>query len=140
MAVVNVSRKKSRASIRRSPPWLRHTIVALTASRNAGQSLAGSAWATLATDRAPVADLRVADGRGQVDDARVVVLDGVGVVDLAVGRPGPDDELVVGLGTPSRPVMSCRSTSRAGLGEPELDERDAGCSRRTAASPRLRGP
>ena len=47
MAVVNVSRKKSRASIRRSPVWLRHTIVALTASRKAGQSLAGSAWATL---------------------------------------------------------------------------------------------
>ncbi len=66
MAVVKVSRKKSRAGIdalaasgcgRRS--WRR------CASRTAGQSEAGSAWAHGAADRAPVADLRVADVGGR---------------------------------------------------------------------------
>ena len=46
IAVVNVSRKKSRAAISRSPAAPRQTTVAFTASRAAGQSDAGSAWAT----------------------------------------------------------------------------------------------
>ena len=46
MAVVNVSRKKSRAAISRSPSAPRQTIVAFRASSAAGQSEAGSAWAT----------------------------------------------------------------------------------------------
>ena len=46
MAVWNVSTKKSRAAIVRSPVWLRQTMVAVAAIRTAGQSEAGSAWAT----------------------------------------------------------------------------------------------
>ena len=45
IAVLKVSRKKSRAEIARSPAWLVQMIVAPVARRNAGQSEAGSAWA-----------------------------------------------------------------------------------------------
>ena len=50
-----------------------------------------------AADRAPVADLRVADAAGHVLDERVVVADDRVLVDLAMRRPGADPEVVVGL-------------------------------------------
>ena len=42
-----------------------------------------------ATDRAPVADLRVADVGGDVAEQEVRVADHLGLVDLPMGRPGP---------------------------------------------------
>ena len=63
----------------------------------AGQSLAGSAWATeppivpqLRTCGSPIPPVSVDEPRVVVDDDRVLV-------DLPVGRLGADDELVVGL-------------------------------------------
>ena len=50
-----------------------------------------------AADRAPVADLRVADAAGDVVQERVVVDDDRVLVDLAMGRAGADAQLVVGL-------------------------------------------
>ena len=121
---VNVSRKKSRAVIWRSPAWLRQTIVALTASRNAGQSLAGSACATeppivpqLRTCGSPIA-------AGQVDEPRVVVLDDLVVVDLAMGRPGADAQVVVGLADAVEAGDVPHVDEQGRLGQPELDEGD----------------
>ena len=98
MAVWNVSRKKSRAAISRSPAELRTTIVARVASRTAGQSDDGSAWAQRAADRPPVADLGIADPRGGFVEERIAGRDPVVGRELGVGRPATDPEAVVGLG------------------------------------------
>ena len=123
MAVGNVSRKKSRASISRSP------VLAAAHDRGVdreqeGRPVAGRVgMGDAAADGAPVADLRVADGRGQVDDARVVVLDRGRVVDLAMGRPSPDDQVVVGLADAVEPGDVLQVDEQGRLGEPQLDER-----------------
>ena len=76
---------------------LRQTIVAFTARRKAGQSTGRVGVGDRAADRAPVADLRVADDAGHLAEPRVVVDDDRVLVDLAVGRAGADPELVVRL-------------------------------------------
>ena len=125
IAVWNVSMKKSRAA---NGPVARlrcgQTIVALVASRTAGQSDDGSAWAHGAADRAPVADLRVADPAGGVVRAAGSAATTGVLVDLAMRGPAADPQVVARLddrveaGRRSR-----RSTSRAGLREAELEQR-----------------
>ena len=77
-----------------------------------------------AADRAPVADLRIADAAGHVVEHRVVVDDDRVLVDLAMGRLGPDAELVVGLDDPIEPGHVAEVDQEGRLGQPELDERD----------------
>ena len=124
IAVSNVSRKKSRDLIRRSPDWPRQTIVALTARSIAGQSLAGSACATeppivpqLRTCGSPITPVRSMR-------RRVVVLDDLVVVDLAVRGAGADAQLVVGLGDAVETGDVAHVDEERRLGEAELDERD----------------
>ena len=124
IAVVNVSRKKSRATISRSPSAPRQTSVAFTASSAAGQSDAGSAWATeppivpqLRTCGSPMPPDDVVDQRVVVDDDRVLV-------DLAVGRPGPDVEPAAVLGDPVEAGDGLDVDQQGRLRQPELDERD----------------
>ena len=46
------------------------------------------------------------------------------LVDLAMGRPGADAQLVVGLVDAIEPGDVAQVDEQGGLGEPELDERD----------------
>ena len=71
-------------------------------------------------DRAPVPDLRVADATGDVDEERVAARDDRVLVDLAMGGPRPDPELVVRLddGVEAADVLQVNEQAR--LGQPEL--------------------
>ncbi len=124
MAVWNVSRKKSRAAIVRSPVWLRQTIVALSAMQDRRPVRRRVGVGDGAADRAPVADLRVADRGGHVVEERIAVADDRRLVDLAMGRPGADDEVVVGLGDAVEAGHVAQVDEQGRLGEPELDQRE----------------
>ena len=121
MAVWNVSGKKSRAAIDRSPVWPRHTIVALPARSTAGQSEAGSAWAT---DPPIVPQLRTCGSpmppERPDDDAEAVRV----LVDLAMRRPGADPQVVVGMDDAVEPADRLEVDEDPSLAEPELQQRD----------------
>ena len=124
MAVWNVSRKKSRDAISRSPDWLRQTIVALPARSAAGQSEAGSAWATeppivpqLRTCGSPIVG-------GHVVEQRVSRADDLRLVDLPVGGTGPDAQVVVGLDDAVEAGDVAQVDEQRRLGEAQLDQRD----------------
>ena len=125
MAVGNVSRKKSRALMDRSPLPLRQTMRrAPAAMRTAGQSDAGSAWAT---EPPIVPQLRTCGSpmrRGDVLEHRVVVADDRVLVDLPVGRPGADAQVVVRLDDGVHAVDVAKVDEQCRLREPELDQRD----------------
>ena len=122
---MNVSRKKSRASIaalarpcrgRRSSQW--------KAISAAGQSDAGSAWAT---EPPIVPQLRTCGSpmpAGQFLDHRIVVADDHVLVDLAMRRPGADPQVVVGLDDPVEPADRLEVDQHPGLAEAELQQRD----------------
>ena len=99
MAVWNVSRKKSRAAIDPLAGLAAADDASrFAAMRTAGQSEAGSAWAT---EPPIVPQLRtcgspIVAGRRRTRQ-RVAVADDLGLVDLAVGRPGTDAQVVVRL-------------------------------------------
>ena len=75
-------------------------------------------------DRAPISDLRVADGRGHVVQERVSVADDVGLVDPAVGRPSSDAQVIVGLDDAVEARHVTQVDEKAGLRETKLDQRD----------------
>ena len=91
MAVSNVSRKKSRAAIVALPGLAAADDRGVGGDEDRRPVRGRIGVRDRATDRAPVADLRVADRGGHVVQQRVAVADDVGLVDLAVRRPGADD-------------------------------------------------
>ncbi len=122
IAVTNVSRKNSRAAMRRSPSWLRHTSVAREAMRTAGQSAEGSACAheppivpqlrTCGSPMPPAASCSSGMARG----------DGLGLEDLPVSRPGADPELVARSGIPSMPAEVADVHEQRRLRKAQLQE------------------
>ena len=123
MAVVKVSRKKSRAAI------VAFAGLAATDDGGAGREQDGRpirgrvGVRHRSADRAPVAHLRIADGRGHVVEERIAVADDRRLVDPAVRRPGADPRARSSVSAiPSRPVTSRRSTRRRRLREAELDQ------------------
>ena len=115
--------KNSRAAISRSPVWPRQTIVALPAMRTAGQSEAGSAWAT---EPPIVPQLRTCGSpivAGDVVQERIPVADDLGLVDLVVGRPGTDAQVVVRLDDGVEAGHVTQVDEQGRLREAELDQR-----------------
>ena len=128
MAVVNVSRKKSRAGDRsRSPAAARgrRCVGAARRGATAGQSDAGSAWATeppivpqLRTCGSPIA-------AGHVVEQRVAVADDRRPRGSGGGSPGRRCARSSSVSTmPSSPVDVAEVDEERRLGEPELDQRD----------------
>ncbi len=124
MAVWNVSTKKSRAAIVRSPVWLRQTMVALAGDQDGGPIRRRVGMRDRAADRAPVADLRVADRRGDVVEERVRVADDRRLVDLAVRGTRADRQVVVRLDDAVETGHVAQVDKQGGLCEPELDQRE----------------
>ena len=89
-----------------------------------------------AADRAPVADLRVADPARRVDEDRVAGADGRVLEDLAVGRPGADPQRRR-RSRRCRRARRCRGCRRAApAGRAAASAAAGGCSRPTGPSPR----
>ena len=123
MAVWNVSMKKSVAATTRSPVALRQDDGRARGEehrRPVGRRVGVGARAA---DRAPVADLRIADPAGRVDEERVARPDRRVFEDLAMGGPAADPEVVVGLDDPVEPVDVADVDEEAGLGQTQLEQR-----------------
>ncbi len=123
MAVVNVSRKKSRALMVLSPG-----LTATDQRRAVGEQDSGPVRCRVgvrhrATDRAPIADLRVTDDAGDVMEERISVADDVSFVDLPMGGAGADAQCVVAFGDRIEAADRLEVDEQAGLCEPELDQR-----------------
>ena len=124
MAVVNVSRKKSRALM------IALAAAAPTDDRGVDGDEDGRPVRRRvgvgdgAADRAPVADLRVADEGRRLLEHRVVVADDRVLVDLPMGRPGADAQVVVGLDDGVHAVDVAQVDEQGRLREPELDQGD----------------
>ena len=77
---------------------------------------------------------------GHVVQERVAVADDLVLVDLAVGRPGADAQVVVRLDDGVEAGHVTQVDEQGRLREAELDQRAGGCSRRRGASPLPRDP
>ncbi len=78
---------------------------------------------TGATDRAPVANLRIADPTGGVEQQRMAGDHGRALVDPAVGGPATDPQPVVGLEHLIEAVEVLDVDQQARRGEAELEQR-----------------
>ena len=135
-------RRSSRAAISRSPVWLRQTIVALPRDED-GRPVArtGRRGRTeppivpqLRTCGSPIAPVDVDAGAGS-GRGRPRVL-----VDLAVGRPGADAQVVVRLDDLVEAVDVPDVDEQGRLREAELDQRQEAVAARRGAWPRPRDP
>ena len=136
IAVVNVSRKKSRALIARSPPLPRHDDRRVR-SEQRGRPVGGRIGVgDGAADRAPVADLRVADAARHVLDERVRSRTiGFSLIWRCVARApirrssSVSDDAV-------EPADGLEVDEDARPGRAGASAAGSGCSRRRGASPR----
>ena len=139
IAVWNVSMKKSRAAMTRSPLVLATDDRAFDGEERRRPVRGWVGMGARATDRAPVADLRIADAARHVVEQRVPGHDVRVLVDLAVRRPSHRS----GARRRSRRCRrglptSRRSTRSAGLREAQLEQRDEAVAAGRGASPRPR--